>query len=92
MVQAEFSHLERQPEPVPLNAVALRQPASGIAPERRDTVDVPGAFDELLVAMTGPKALPQTGIDQAVIASPASGVDDAIGIDFIPDAGLQRSL
>lgn len=57
MVEAKLGLLEMQLELVTLHAMKLRQSMFGIAPERLDAVDVPGAFDELVVAVIDPKVL-----------------------------------
>ena len=70
----------------------LSQPMFGIAPERLDAIDVSAALDEFVVAVIDPKVLLQTPINQPIVASPAIGVDDAIGIHFAADDGLQCSF
>lgn len=42
--------------------------------------------------MIDPKVLVQTPINQPIVASPAIGVDDAIGVNFATDDGLQRGF
>ena len=92
MVEAKLGFLQMQLEFVVANAMKLRQPVLGIAPERLNAIDVVGASSEFMVAVIDPKVLLQTEIDQAVIARPAIGVNDAVGIDLAADDGLQRGL
>lgn len=70
------------------HAMKLHQPMFGFAPERLDAVDMPGAFDEFVVAVIDPKVLLQTQINQPIVASPAVGVDEAIKVHFAADDGL----
>ena len=57
MIEAKLGFLEMQLELVASHAMKLRQPMFGLAPERLDAVDMPGAFDEFVVAMIDPKVL-----------------------------------
>ena len=81
--------LEMQRELVTSHAMKLRQPMFGMAPKRLDAVDVSAAVDEFVAAVVDPKGFVQTQINQPVAASPAVGVDDAVGIHFAPNNGLQ---
>ena len=42
--------------------------------------------------MIDPKVLVQAPINQPIVASPTIGMDDAVGVHFAADAGLQRGL
>ena len=57
VVETEFGLLEMQLELVPSHTMKLHQPMFGITLERLDAVDMPGAFDEFVVAMIDPKVL-----------------------------------
>ena len=89
VIEAELGLLEMQRELVAPHAMKLRQSMLGITPER---LDVPAALDEFVVAMIDPKVLVQTQVNQSIVASPAIGVNDAIGVNFAADDGLQRGL
>ena len=92
MIEAELGLLEVQLELVLTYPMKLRQPMFGIAPERLNAVDVPGAFDELVVTVIDPKVLFQPQVNQPIVASPSVGVDDAVGIHFATDDSLQRGF
>lgn len=92
VIEVELGLLEMQRELVAPHAMKLRQSMLGITPERLDAVDVPAALDEFVVAMIDPKVLVQTQVNQSIVASPAIGVNDAIGVNFAADDGLQRGL
>ena len=53
---------------------------------------MPAAFDELVVAVIDRKVLVQTQINQPIVASPAVGMDDAVGVYFPSNNGLQRGF
>lgn len=89
MIEPELSFLEMQVERVPRHPVELDQPALGIAPETLDAVDMHRAARKFVVAMIDPKMLVKAHINQAVIATPAIGVDDAGDVSAPPNDGLQ---
>ena len=72
VVEAKLGLLEMQFELVTPHAMKLHQPMFGITPERLDAVDVPAAFDELVVAVIDPKVLVQAQINQPIVASPTN--------------------
>ena len=92
VIETQLSVLEMQRELATSHVMKLRQPMFGMAPKRLDAVDVSAALDEFVAAVIDPKGLVQTQINQPVAASPAVGVDDAVGSHFAPNNGLQRSL
>ena len=92
VIEAELGLLEMQRELVVSHAMKLRQPMFGIAPERLDAVDVSAALDEFIVAVIDPKVLSQAQINQPIVTSPAIGMDDAVGVHFAADDGLQRGF
>ena len=57
VIEAKLGLLDVQLELVASHAMKLRQPMFGIAPERLDAVDMPGAFDKFVVAVIDPKVL-----------------------------------
>ena len=92
VIEAKFGLFEMQLELVASHAMKLRQPMFGIAPERLDAVDMPGDFDEFVVAVIDPKVLLQTQINPSIVASSAIGVNDAVRIHFTPNNALQRGF
>ena len=92
MIEAKLGLLEMQLELVASHAMKLHQPMLGIAPERLDAVDMPGDFDEFVVAVIDPKVLLQTQINPSIVGSSAIGVNDAVRIHFTPNNGLQRGF
>jgi len=46
------------------------------------------AFDEPVVAMIDPKVLFQAEVTPPIVALPATGVDEAVGVHFAADDGL----
>ena len=92
VIEAKLGLLEVPLELVPSHTMKLHQPMLGITPERLDTVDMPGAFDKLVVAMIDSKVLFQAEVNQPIVASPAVSVDEAIRVHFAADDGLQRGF
>ena len=92
MIEAKLGLLEMQLELVASHAMKLHQPMLGIAPERLDAVDMPGDFDEFVVAVIDPKVLLQTQINPSIVGSSAIGVNDAVRIHFTPNNALQRGF
>ena len=90
MVEAELRLFEMKLKLVLPHAVELRQAVLGVAPEGLNAVDESGSSGELVVAMVDPKVLCQAQINQPAVAWPAIGVDDAAGVSFALDDGLQR--
>jgi hypothetical protein len=72
--------------------LTLFQMQLDVAPKRLNTIDMPAAAHKLVVAMINPKVLVKAHVHQAVIAAPAIGVNDAVGIDLAPDNRLQRGF
>ena len=64
----------------------------GVAPERLNAVDMPGSLDELIVAVVDPKVLFQADVNQAIVARPTVGMNDAVGVNFASNNGLQRGF
>jgi|GEM_PF-1588093 len=90
MVKPELTLFQMQIEGVLGNAVELRQPAFGKAPEGFDSVDVMLSPDELVIAMIDPEVLVKADVHQPIVAAPAVCVDDATDVGLAPDNGLQR--
>ncbi len=51
-----------------------------------------GASDKLIVAVVHPEVPINANINQTVITTPPIGMDDAVGVDFASNNGLQRGF
>lgn len=89
MVESEFTLLEMQMEQVAADAVELGQTPLGKAPEAFDPVDVALAADELVLPMLDAKVFFITHVDQAVVPTPAIGMDHDPGLDFAANNRLK---
>src|SRR5690606_18693727 len=90
MVEAELGLLQVQVEGVPGHAVELGQAVLGVAPEALDAVDVAASAGELVLAVVDAEVFGVADVDQAVVAGPAVGVDDALEADAAADRLPQR--
>ena len=61
------------------------QPGLGKTPEAFNAVDVGLVSNEFVPAVVDPEVLAITDINQAVVAAPAIGVDDAFQTDLAPN-------
>ncbi len=68
------------------------QPGFGEPPEALNPVYMDSTSDKLIPAMINPEMLTITHIDQAIIASPSIGIDDAIQGDLPTNNRLQRGF
>jgi len=64
----------------------------GEAPETFNAIDMGSASDEFVLAMIHPQVFAISDIDQAIVAPPSIGVDDAIQGDTTSDNPLERRL
>lgn len=64
----------------------------GKSPKALDLIDMGLAGSELILSMIDSQVLSITDINQAVIAAPAVGVDDAVKADLSPNNRLQSGL
>ena len=92
VVKAKLGFFEVQFEGLCWDAVELGESSFGITPERLDAVDVAFTGSEFVVAVVDPEMLVETDIDQAIIATPAVGMDDRTQVDFAPDHRLERGF
>lgn len=92
MIKAIFSFFQVQIERMFGYAIKLGQPTFCIAPERLDTVDMLFTIREFVLAMIHPEVLVKSNINQAVVASPAVGVDHGSWFYMTSDNALQRGL
>ena len=90
MAVAPFTFLEMKIE-IGFDPVESSKTAFGETPERLDAIDVSSAFGKGFLFVDA-DMLVEADIDQAVIAGPTIGADDADGIDPTPDDSSQRGL
>ena len=92
VIEPEFSFFEVQVERMPWHAVELDQSALGIAPKALNAVDMDQPASKLVVAVIDTQVFVKPDVDQAVIAAPAIGMNDAGDVSASPDDGLQRAF
>ena len=88
MIVAPFGFLEMQVEGVSGQSLELGEPDLGDTPEALDAVDVDGLAHELVLAVIDAEVA-VAEIDEALIAGPAIGVNDGVGVDLAADNPLQ---
>ena len=91
MIVTKFRFLEMQIKSRRVHASELGKPDLGDAPEAFDAIDMRMPSGKLISAVIDTE-VPVADIHQAVIASPAVGVDDGLRSDLAPDNGLQRGF
>ena len=91
MVVSPFGLLEMEVEGGFRQALEFGQPDFGQAPEALDAVDMDGALGELVPGMIDAEVA-IAEIDQAVVATPAIGVDDGARVHPAADNTLERGL
>ena len=77
VIEPVLSLFEVQIERVAGHPIELDQPALGIAPEALNAIDMRRVASKLIVAMVDTQVFVKAHIDQAVVAAPAIGVNDA---------------
>ena len=92
IVEPELALLEVQVEGFSRDAMELHQPSFRKGPEGLDAVDVAAATGEFVLPVLDPVVLLVAEIDEAVIAPPPIGMNDAVLVDSAPDNGLQRGF
>ena len=75
-----------------MHTTELNKPSFGITPKTFNAVDVGLIYDELIFTMIDPKLFSIPDINQAIVASPAIGIDDAVQADLSSNHLLQRGL
>ena len=73
-------------------SIELHESGLGKGPKGFDAVDMVPSPGELVLAMMDAIMLFVTQVHQAVVASPAVGVNHALGVHFSSDDGLQSGL
>lgn len=89
MVETELCFLEVQIEGVFGNAFELGESEFGISPEALDAIDVRLFVGKFVSPMLDAQVFGVANIDQAIVAAPAIGMDDALQIDFASNGLLQ---
>ena len=93
MIEPKFTLFEMQKEVLGTNAAAFGESRFRRAPRALDPVDVnAAAADEDTVAMFDAEMFPIPEVDQAVVANPAVGMNDAGQGDAPPNNGPQCCL
>src|SRR5581483_6413526 len=88
VVEAKLALLQVEIEVFATNAAAFRKARLGGTPEAFDAVDMDAAAaDEHAIAVLDAKMLATAEVDQAVVANPAVGVNDAGEIDATANNG-----
>lgn len=85
MVEAELAFLEMEQKGIGVHASESGEPGLRVAPEALDAVDVVAAdasAAELVGAVIDAKVPLVAHVDQAVVARPSIGMDDAVERDF----------
>ena len=92
MIKPKLTLLQMQSKSMFGNTIELRQAALCKTPEGFNTVNMTAAFDKLIVAMINPKVFAKANIHQAIVATPAIGIDDAQRVGFTSDNRLQSTF
>ena len=92
MVKSKFALFEMQVKSAWAHSPEPGEAAFGVAPEALDAVDMGSPVDEFIAAMIDPEVLPVADIDEAVVAAPAVGIDDAFRSHLSSYNRLQRGF
>lgn len=92
MVETELGLVDVEKERAIRHAIELGQATLGVTPEALNAVDVTLVANELVVIMMDPQMLLITDVNQAVITTPAVGMDDDLGLYFAPNHGQKRAF
>lgn len=94
IIESKFTLFEMQEEQILSDAPPLCKPRLGGSPEALDAVDVdaPSLDCENIVAMIDPMVFAVAKVNEAVVASPSIGVNDAAEVHPPSDNALQCSF
>ncbi len=92
VIEPEFCFLEVQIERVFGHSIELHQASFGITPKALNAVDMDRATRKLIVAVIDPQVLVKANINQPIVATPATCVDDACNASLASNNGLQRAF
>lgn len=89
MVETELCFLEVQMEGVFGNDLELGELEFGISPEALHAIDVRLFVGKFVSTILNAQVFGVADIDQAIVAAPAIGMDDALEINFASNGLLQ---
>ena len=94
IIESELTLFEMEEKQIFPDAASFREPRLGSTPEAFNAVDMdsPPLDRENIVAVIDPVVFAVAKVDEAVVASPAIGVDDAAAVHLPSDNGLQRAF
>jgi len=95
VVEMELALLKMEQEGVPVHPPEPRKPSLGVAPATLDAVDVVAADPsaaELIGTVIDRQMLLTPHVDQAIVSTPAVGIDDSVERDFPLDRGLKNNF
>ena len=92
MVEPKLALFEMQGKGMRMGSPVFDKAGFGISPEPFDPIDMGLVFNELILSMIHSQVLSITNVHQAIVATPAVRVDDAIQADLSSNCLLQRGL
>ena len=92
MVEPKLALFEMQGKGMRMGSPIFDKAGFGTSPELFDPIDMGLVFNELILSMVHSQVFSVTNIHQAIVASPAVGIDDAVQADLSSDSLLQRGL
>ena len=92
VVEPKLTLFKKQGKGMRMGSPVFDKASFSISPEPFDPIDVGLVFNELILSMVDSQMLSVTNIDEAIVTTPAIGVDDAIQADLSPNSLLQRGL
>lgn len=91
-VESELGLLQVKVKRMSRHAVELRQPPFGVVPEALNAIHVAAVAGELAAVVVHPHAPGVADVDQAIVPSPAVGMNDAVEAHPAPDRPQQRGF
>ena len=92
MVKPKLTFFKMQVEGAGGHTAKPNQACFRIAPESFNAIDVSVPFGKFVLAVIDAKMFAITYINQAIVATPAVRVDDALQLDSAPDHRLERGF
>src|ERR1039458_4736508 len=92
VIEAELCLFEMEIEGMFGDAVELEQASFGEAPEAFDAIDMMRSACELIVSVADPKVLVEAQIDEAIVCSPAIGMEHGLRLDSASNHRLQSGF
>ncbi len=78
MVESEFTFLQVKVKGLRTHPSKVCEPGFGEPPEAFNSIDMGGTRNKLVLPMIHPKVFPIPDVDEAILASPTVGIDDAL--------------